>query len=96
MKLLINVIPFDIEFGQTCSGTGCPVALSLSNIFDEAIVSYEGIFLTKDNKKIKVDTPQEVASFMNDFDSGVEVQPFSFELELEDSVFNLSKNMELV
>jgi hypothetical protein len=82
----INVTQEDINKGcQNDSGT-CPIALALSRATGNA-VHVRAIYASVYNWSLlyTTDLPIEARLFIRDFDSGKHVDPFSFELELQDA-----------
>ncbi len=83
----ITVTEEDIKLGKRSSMAACPVALAIKRItkntsvlIDERYVSW----LQRDSIKLPSmvykDTPADVQWFIKNFDDGVVVEPFEFEL----------------
>lgn len=96
MKIKIDVTQEDIGKGERGCQSRCPVALACRRAgIKEALVGTGALnYLTTANDAVKIHVvplPQEVKDFVSRFDymsyrGGVPqlVEPFSFELELED------------
>ena len=81
MKIRIDVTEDDIKNGRRGHGEKCPVALACQRVNVKNFSSVEfGAVSFNDGKMISHSC--EVQEFVQRFDSGKEVQPFSFELEL--------------
>lgn len=61
--------------------TKCPIALALRELFGQH-VSVGPEHCTISSRSISASLPKEAIKFLEDFDDGKPVQPFSFELEL--------------
>lgn len=80
MTTQITVTQEDITNGFPGSYTSCPVALALRRVFPE-----EGVDVDSDSLIIgdrEVETSEAVGGFMEEFDEGSPVEPFTFTLEL--------------
>ena len=87
MKLLIEVTQKDIEEGVAMDCKSCPVALACMRHIDKVpgVISVEAatdLILFKGLKRYVCTTPAEAGKFINRFDVGIRVKPFSFELEI--------------
>ena len=79
----IQVTQQHIDYGVRGSTTSDPVALAMKDaglIKPWASPSY--LAWRKDNKDYYVPLPEGVLGFMKEFDNGVEVEPFTFEVEV--------------
>lgn len=79
----INVTQEDIDNGEP-SSRKCPVAIAiLSAGFDDVRVEALHLRFVLDRFQYARSTPDIVADFLEEFDSGAAVEPFSFTLEVE-------------
>jgi hypothetical protein len=81
MKKTINVTQDDIDNGNVGDACACPVALALRRAFKTG-----GYDFYVEDKCMFVNNyayfnPPEVKNFIVNFDHGIKVEPFSFELE---------------
>ena len=88
MKLKINVTAKDIENGQKCSASCCPIALSLKRkgLFNSSVGSVGTTttsFIYEEIEYHRVPLPLTARQFIHAFDDGIPVKPFSFTLELK-------------
>lgn len=75
----VHVTPKHINQGSKFNCESCPVALALR----EATKKWVRVYGSQLNVgHIIYKTPDIVISFLTDFDSGRDVKPFSFELEV--------------
>ena len=75
----IDVEYDDILVGVPDSGTRCPVAIAIGRAADAvAEVGIETIMFP--GHRVVISTPPDVRDFVNDFDLGKPVEPFSFDL----------------
>lgn len=80
----IEVTQYDIDNGQPWSGRGCPIALAVKRVLSSAYcvgldgVHYHGAVYGK-----PIPLPRNVINWMNAFDKGFSVFPFSFNLEFD-------------
>lgn len=84
----VNVTQEHIDQGHQCDTAGCPVALAMIEAFglgEEDLVCagpYQlGIRRQGELAFRWLDTPFQVATFMETYDATEPVQPFSFELD---------------
>jgi len=83
-KIKIEVNKFDILMGARFCPLFCPVSRAISReIGGYCRVSSNLVFDLKGIKLFKL--PKEVIKFIDDFDKGKEVEPITFELEVNDS-----------
>jgi hypothetical protein len=78
--MLINVTQDDIDKGEPCRAFCCPIALAIerqTKALPESVVVYRQITI---GSKFIMDSPPEVLNFIDKFDDGKNVEPFSFEL----------------
>lgn len=89
MKKLITITEYDIADGVKCECTSCPVARAVKreSPFFHA-VGQDGITFWKGSEEKEFSIPDEVRTFIQDFDAGLRVLPFSFELDIPDEYFN--------
>lgn len=77
----ITVTQADIEEGRPYNCNLCPVALAVSRAFrvPQHAVSVDGLFITVNDQNY--DPPALVDEFIQAFDDGKKVIPFSFDLD---------------
>jgi hypothetical protein len=80
-KVTVIVTADHINAGTQRVGAACPIALSLIDM------GYTGVHVARDYLLLKesghtIKLPDHVAVFTRDYDEGVRVDPFSFEIEL--------------
>lgn len=82
MKIKINVTQKNIDEGGRCMALSCPIALALNNVFvpDKMLSTNQYTFHTGNGIDYKL--PPEVTKFINNFDDGKKVEPFSFVVEV--------------
>jgi hypothetical protein len=79
----IKVTKSDIKNGEREHCAKCPVALAIKRTFKSRKQRvYVDPWKITIGKKTYI-TPLDVATFVLDFDCGIEVEPFTFTLELE-------------
>ena len=76
----IDVTQEDIDRGVKGACTQCPVALALARAFPDVYVDVATTQLLVGDEFIRA--PSVVSIFIEDFDDGEPVQPFSFDLDL--------------
>jgi len=83
--MLIEVTAEDIEQGEHTHGTKCPVARALTRANGEPCgATYTHLRIGIPAREI-IATPQPAYDFMNAFDDGLPVEPFTFEIPYERS-----------
>jgi hypothetical protein len=90
--MLINITQKHIDAGEECNCYSCPIALAISEIFPNkeiGIVCYDSFLpqkytleITEQYNKKQYILPSIANDFINSFDSSIDVEPFSFELEI--------------
>lgn len=84
MKIKIEVTQKHIDNGKSEDCYSCPIALAVSehlHEYVEAHVMHGSVsFLPITGRDTVTKLPFEVRDFINEFDEGGEVEPFSFEL----------------
>lgn len=87
MAITIKVTQEDIDKGKRANCFACPIALASMRAFglplDAGHVEAYGLFIgsfVNGGEYIRYHTPIETIRFMNDFDQGLLVSPFEFEL----------------
>lgn len=97
MKLQIEVKSEDIRDGRQGSHFFCPVALAITRAIKD-IPKYKNLevsigikyFHLYNNKKIfndyKFKLPNDVGGFIERFDDGMQVDPISFEVNLDEGI----------
>lgn len=86
--LEITVTADHIARGARCTSDACPVALAIKETLHplSVDVQVEVInFGVPGGKFAPVVPPDEVACFVDEFDDGLPVQPFTFTLEVPDA-----------
>lgn len=79
----VQVSSLNIDMGNKNNCYSCPIALALKPLFPTfAEVGTTVAWFIEQNEYRKVALPEEVRSFISDFDAGKPVKPFSFELEV--------------
>jgi hypothetical protein len=75
----IDVTQDDITYGKRRAGDRCPIAIAIMRALNEPIVevSFFKVFIPDGSR---YSMPAAARVFINDFDGGLFVQPFSFEL----------------
>lgn len=79
----INVTAKDIRMGIRGNCLKCPIAIALKRAFKAKEVTVTTITFLVDRLKFRIhelDDDSNIVSFIEDFDQGVPVKPFSFEL----------------
>lgn len=81
---LIEVTQDDIDFGTQCDPCRCPIAMAVNRDIPgaEAYVNADGIVFYKDKVEHDYGVSDEVVDFMDAFDAGETVRPFSFTIEV--------------
>ena len=82
MRLTVEVTQQDIERGSLIECRSCPVALALQRATGRE-VEVAGPWFIFANSRRHFNLPESVRDFVAQFDSGVAVQPFSFEIEAQ-------------
>jgi len=89
--MLVQVSQSHINKGSGGCCKGCPVALAIAEIVKPELHTYvtpEGLLLATFEKQARITIhwmktfPPEVEAFMARFDRMLDVQPFSFEIEI--------------
>ena len=84
MKMKFEVTEHDIRMGEVGACNACPIALAVNRGFNAltgAFVRGNTIHFRTEFETLVARTPMACFEFMDDFDSGQEVKPFSFELD---------------
>lgn len=83
-KKLIRVTAEDIKSGRRSSPDSCPIASALYRMeFEEGpSVGYDECSFSRGGKRLKVPLPESAQVFIEHFDLGEPVKPFSFYLDL--------------
>lgn len=76
----ISVTKEHINNGQTCKSVHCPIALAIKEHFD-TFVSVGPCEVAIGGPFNNIPLPQIARRFIEDFDYGDSVEPFTFELE---------------
>lgn len=81
--MTITVTQHDIDHGRRGDCVWCPIALAASRaIGAEVYADGAEIFSINNRYQFQAETPEEACRFMEEFDAGEPVVPFSFELEV--------------
>lgn len=80
--LQIDVTQDDIDAGEPYKECDCPIAKAIKRMWPDSgpVVLAETITITRDNARRSYATPDIAAVFMEAFDEGNPVRPFSFTL----------------
>lgn len=80
-KITVKVTQEHIDNGGLRNCRACPVALALIDAgYSEVAVSADGLYISDSFGRLEV--PPAVAKFIKAFDSGYQVWPFEFALEV--------------
>jgi hypothetical protein len=77
----IEVTAEDIARGQKFYCSNCPVALAASRALGHPVVAGANVMYVRVGGYPTLELPPVAKSFIEDFDSGENVSPFSFTLE---------------
>ncbi len=81
-KLELYINQDSISLGEKCSCSKCPIALAARGLFPNCLISVDGDLLAiREPEKLSWETyglPMEAGSFIDNFDNGLKVVPFSF------------------
>lgn len=75
----IDVTQYDIDNGIRCDSKLCPVAIALRRTTGRICEAGASLLWIGN---YGCDQPDDVKNFINNFDGGRAVEPFSFELEM--------------
>lgn len=80
---IINVTEDNILNGLTCDSANCPIALALLDKYNECLplVDTHEISVRLNDKVYVAKTPKEAIEFIDNFDVGYHVEPFTITLE---------------
>lgn len=78
--MLIKVTQEDINKGKKHNCNECPVALAIKRIINDKYIKTHKANLSIDS--VWYPLPSIVVKFISDFDKGIMVKPFEFELNL--------------
>ena len=89
IKVNVNLTQNHIYHGDAGECGSCPAALAILDALPGTQPDVEGRHIrlhrgTIGGKSARVDTPQAVRNFIKDFDDGLHVEPFTFELTVPD------------
>jgi len=83
MKVLIEVTQEDIEKGQRGMFLFCPISLAMQRLgIEDPMVMGSVIHVGESEGEGFIPTPAEAKTFVEEFDRGATVEPFSFEIDL--------------
>ena len=85
----ITVTAAHIARGKRCTSTACPVALAIKETLHPLSVNVQSEvinFGVPGGKFSPVRPPAEAAYFVDEFDDGIPVKPFTFTLDVPDAV----------
>jgi hypothetical protein len=82
-----TVTPAHISAGVPGSSTHCPVALAIGEVIHPRRVQVDGAFIHYYRipgvfEPVTVTTPEDVSIFVDEFDDGLPVEPFTFTVEV--------------
>lgn len=82
--LAVEVTPFDIANGRRSDNCACAVALALKRLpgVTDAWVEFGDVTVTFGSDQRDYALPPEATRFIEDFDNGWGVEPFTFTAEL--------------
>jgi len=88
----INVTQGDIDAGDRCNGYHCPIALAVRRrlAMDMIQVSPSILEVYIDNTWKSYSLPKEATEFIQNFDKGKEVHPFTFIAEERNKILSSS------
>jgi hypothetical protein len=87
MKLKIDVTHEDIQNGRRNDCFACPVALAFKRAgFDHPYVWYTSVWEYEGSKNRKAILPDSAREFIDAYDTGLILDPFSFEVEVSDEL----------
>lgn len=81
----INVKQHHIDKGWLCECRDCPIAQAVNEVLKQdhyAEVNRQNIAICNNLNSIILESPTSVSKFVEEFDNGLHVSPFSFELDL--------------
>lgn len=80
--MVINVTQEDIEMGSPSLCYNCPIAWAAKRAIAGSFAAVDGIkmVIESEEKRTRYWLPEEARKFVDDFDSGRPVKPFSFEV----------------
>lgn len=83
----VEITKEDIDNGTPCSNYSCPIALALKRYYPDKVISVGKLWISIEGVYYKLryykDSPI-VRKFIQDFDHGMFVEPFSFDLPIEE------------
>jgi hypothetical protein len=80
-EVIVNVTASHIKRGVSGDSSSCPVALALrGKKYTFISVNDEIEFVNRSGSIVTVPSPKSVAKFIDRFDDGKKVKPFSFKL----------------
>lgn len=79
--MYIQITQKDIDQGKRCHPVFCPVAIAASRALAKPVSC--GYFLMYIGYKTNVKLPKKVTNWICDFDEGIEVRPFEFDINVE-------------
>jgi hypothetical protein len=85
MEITVNVTQRDIERGIRSKCSDCPVALAVKRALGKRVKVFSGVstsYLYLDHNKKPFPLPASAVEFIDRFDSGHKVEPFTFKLKL--------------
>ena len=79
--MVVNVTPSHISSGDKWEQRSCPVARALESVgLQKPKARYQGYNAVVNGTLVMGSFPSPVGKFMEDFDYGRDVKPFSFEI----------------
>jgi len=82
-KLKIEVTQDDITHGRKDDGASCPIARACRRLgfIPNAMPGHMSLMCSETHEYWQAVTPSVASVFMGNFDSGLPVQPFTFEIQ---------------
>jgi hypothetical protein len=84
MKVHIEVTEQDIKDGKPCTISSCPIARALRRTLPKSVaqVGGDGITMNGVFGRRSITTPAKILAFVESFDNGYPVKPFSFNIDV--------------
>lgn len=80
----VDVKKEDIEKGRPNDSGRCPIALALGRMYECPCVVGESAWITnEDGERMRLELPNKAVAFVDRFDFGKKVKPFSFRATVE-------------
>lgn len=81
----VEVTQADIDKGDRRNPCGCPIALAIARVFPAShpYCNADGVEFSPAGDRTDIPLPDEVVAWMDRYDAGLVVEPFTFELPSE-------------